>query len=141
MLCLDTSSVIAYLQGASGTDVAAVEQALADQVGVLAPVTVAELLSDPWLRHDARRALLGLPLLPLLDGYWERAGFLRAKLLRHGAKAKPADTLIAQTCLDHRATLITRDRDFRAFVRFGGLRILGLPPAPAPHRRNASGKS
>jgi predicted nucleic acid-binding protein len=127
MLCLDTSSVIAYLQGDLGTDVTVIEEALTDQVGVLAPVTVAELLSDPWLRPDVRRTLLELPALPVLDGYWERAGLLRAKLLRHGAKAKLADTLIAQSCLDHRATLITRDRDFRALARFGGLRILGVP--------------
>jgi predicted nucleic acid-binding protein len=88
---------------------------------------VTELLSDPWLRPEVRRTLLELPVLPLLNGYWERAGLLRAKLLHQGAKAKLADTLIAQSCLDHRATLITRDRDFRAFARFGGLRLLGLP--------------
>lgn len=49
MLCLDTSSLIAYLQGEEGADVELIDQALLDPIGVLSPVTVAELLSDPDL--------------------------------------------------------------------------------------------
>jgi predicted nucleic acid-binding protein len=40
-----------------------------------------------------------------------------------GFKAKLADTLIAQSCLDHDVPLITRDGDFRHFVALG-LRVL-----------------
>lgn len=47
MLCLDTSSLIAYLQGDNGPDVELIDQALVDRIGALAPVTVSELLSDP----------------------------------------------------------------------------------------------
>lgn len=132
MLCLDTSSLIAYLDGHGGADVEVVEQALSDHVAVLSPVTIAEVLSDPWLRQGVRDTILGIPVLSVQVGFWERAGLLRAKLLRQGAKAKLADTLIAQTCLDHRATLVTRDRDFRAFVLFGGLRTVGLPARSSP---------
>jgi len=124
MLCLDTSSVIAYLQGDRGHDVDLVDQALADAVGVVSPVTVAELLSDPHLRPGVRRIILELPALSLADGYWERAGLLRAKVLRAGSKARLADTLIAQNCLDHQATLVTRDRDFKIFQQGAGLRVL-----------------
>ena len=123
MLCLDTSSLIAYLQGEEGADVDLVDQALIDQVGVLSPVTVAELLSDPDLPPTLRRTILELPTLPLTEGFWERAGVLRAKVLRTGRRANLADTLIAQSCLDHHATLVTRDHDFKTFVSAAGLRV------------------
>lgn len=123
MLCLDTSSLIAYLQGEEGADVDAVDQALIDQVGVLSPVTVTELLSDPHLSSTLRRTILELPTLPMTDGFWERAGLLRAKVIKTGRRAKLADTLIAQSCLDHHATLVTRDRDFKSFISLAGLRV------------------
>ncbi len=124
MLCLDTSSVIAYLQGDRGHDVDLADQALADAVGVVSPITVAELLSDPHLRPAVRRIILELPTLSIAEGYWERAGLLRAKVLRTGSKARLADTLIAQNCLDHKATLVTRDRDFKIFQQRAGLHVL-----------------
>ena len=124
MLCIDTSALIAYLEGATGTDVDLVDQAFADEVGVLSPVTVTELLSDPGLRPAVRQTILELPVLPIVEGFWERAGLLRATILRRGQKAKLADALIAQNCLDHNATLVTRDRDFRIFKRFAGLNVL-----------------
>lgn len=123
MLCLDTSSLIAYLQGEEGADVDLIDQALIDQVGVLSPVTVADLLSDPDLSQTLRRTILELPTLSMNDGFWERAGLLRAKALRTGRRANLADTLIAQSCLDHHATLVTRDRDFKTFVSVAGLRV------------------
>ena len=124
MLCVDTSSLIAYLEGARGSDVDLIDQAFSDEVGVLSPVTVSELLSDPKLSQTLREIVLQLPILPILDGYWERAGLLRAKILKRGRKAKLADTLIAQSCLDHNATIVTRDDDFKIFKQIAGLRIL-----------------
>ena len=123
MLCLDTSSLIAYLQGERGADVELIDQALLDQIGTVSPVTVSELLSDPNLISTLRRTILELPTLPITEGFWERAGLLRAKVLRSGRRANLADTLIAQSCLDHHATLVTRDRDFKVFVSVAGLRI------------------
>jgi predicted nucleic acid-binding protein len=124
MLCLDTSSVIAYLQGEEGSDVDLIDQALIDQVGVLSPVSIAELLSDPHLSSTLRRTILELPTLPITEGFWERAGLLRAKILKAGRRANLADTLIAQGCLDHQATLVTRDRDFKSFMSLAGLRVM-----------------
>ena len=124
MLCVDTSSLIAYLQGGRGKDVELIDQALVDQAVVMACVTVTEILSDPDLPMETRTIILGLPMLPLTDSYWERAGLLRASILRRGAKARLADTLIAQQCLDHRATLVTRDRDFKIFKQIAGLKAL-----------------
>ena len=123
MLCIDTSSLIAYLQGDGGADVDFVDQALVDQVGVLSPVTVSEILSDPHLNTALRRTILEIPTLSLMEGFWERAGLLRSKILRSGRRANLADTLIAQSCLDHQTTLITRDRDFHVFATVAGLRL------------------
>jgi predicted nucleic acid-binding protein len=38
-------------------------------------------------------------------------------------KAKVADTLIAQSCIDHDVALITRDGDFRHFAKHCGLKL------------------
>jgi len=123
MLCIDTSSLIAYLEGDDGDDVDLLEQAFSDEVGVLAPVTLSEILSDPKLNPTPRELILQLPLLPLLKGYWERAGLLRAKVLGRGRRARLADTLIAQNCLDHDAVLVTRDNDFKIFKQIVGLKV------------------
>src|SRR3989304_9275941 len=120
MLCIDTSSLIAYLEGDAGADVNLVDRAFLDEVGIVSPVTITELLSDPNLSRSVRELILHLPILPITDGFWERAGMLRAKLLRSGHKAKLADTLIAQNCLDHSASLLTRDEDFKTFKRVAG---------------------
>ncbi len=92
MLCFDTSSLIAYFQGEAGVNVDLIDQALIDQVGVLSPVIVEELLSDADLLLTLRRTILELPTLPLTEGFWEHAGLLRAKVLRTGRRANLADT-------------------------------------------------
>lgn len=63
--------------------------------------------------------VLAVPLLPIHDGFWQRAGLLRRELLSQRLRANLADTLIAQSCIDHDIPLITYDRDFRHFVRAG----------------------
>jgi hypothetical protein len=124
MICADTSSLIAYWEGEQGRDVDLIDLALADQVLLLAPVCLSELLSSPQLTPSFEQALLRVPLLEIMPGFWERSGRLRAKLMRHRLRPKLADTLIAQSCLDHQVPLVTRDRDFAAFQKFGGLRLL-----------------
>ncbi len=99
MIAIDTGSFIAYLSGAAGVDVDAVGLALAHRQAVLPPVVLSELLSDPELPRAVKPLFVGLPMLPLSDGYWERAGLLRARVLARGRKARLADTLITQSCL------------------------------------------
>lgn len=124
MICIDTSSIISYLQGEEGQDVTVIDHALLDQIAVFSPVTLTELLSAPNLSTTLRQTFLAIPVLPLQEGFWERAGLLRAKILAKGAKARLADTLIAQTCLDHDIPLVTRDQDFQIFHRFAKLGLL-----------------
>lgn len=127
MIAVDTSSFVAYLAGAEGPDVDATGVALEHRQAALPPVVLCELLSDPALSTPIRRLFTQLPLLEVLDGYWERAGLLRARVLAAGRKARLADALIAQSCLDHGVVLLTRDADFRHFARWAGLRLVPRP--------------
>ena len=114
---------MAYAAGAEGKDVEAVEMALDHRQAALPPMVLSELLSDPNLPARLSQFLRGLPLLPIHNGFWERAGLLRAKLISRGYVAPLADSLIAQSCLDHDIPLVTRDTDFRHFVRLAGLKL------------------
>ena len=124
MICADTSSFIAYWEGDPGSDAGFVDRALVDGNLRLAFVTVTELLSDPALSPRLERLVMSVPRLEISAGYWERAGRLQAKLSSHGYRHKLADSLIAQSCLDHDLPLITRDRDFVAFEKLAGLKLL-----------------
>ncbi|MDA2938450.1 PIN domain-containing protein, partial [Acidobacteria bacterium AH-259-A15] len=107
-----------------GKDVVAVDWALEQCQGILPPVVLSELLSDPDLHPEASELLKQLPLLEIQSGYWPRTGQLRAKVIASGHRARLADSLIAQSCIDHEVALITRDRDFANFVRHSDLKLL-----------------
>ena len=124
MIAADTSSMIAFLQGDPGDDTDVIQSALEHQQLALPPVVLTELLSDPAISRAVRTLLAGLPILNVEPGYWERAGILRASVLRRKKKARVADALIAQSCLDQSSPLVTRDRDFRHFAKAAGLPLL-----------------
>lgn len=125
MIAIDSSSWIAFFSDREppGDDTALVEGSLADHQACLPPVVLTELLSDPTLSSALASLLTQLPLLELEPGFWERAGQLRAKLFARNHRARLADALVAQSCLDHGVRLVTRDGDFRHFARLGGLRL------------------
>lgn len=85
------------------------------------PIVLVEILSDANLPKPIASSLSGIPLIDIPDGYWERVGALRAKVLEEGRKARLGDALIAQSCIDRGIALITRDSDFRAFSQVAGL--------------------
>jgi predicted nucleic acid-binding protein len=124
VIAFDSSSLIAYLGGETGRDVDAIDLALQQGQAVLPPTVLSEVLSEPGLSSEVAAMLEAIPLLDVVDGYWARAGRLRASLLRKRRKARLADCLIAQSCLDHQTPLISRDRDFRAIASAAGLTLL-----------------
>ena len=124
MIAADTSTWIAFLSGAEGEDVERLDDALQDRVVMMPPPVLSELLSDPKLSADLEATLREVPLLDTSDGYWARAGRLRATVLARRRKARLGDALIAQSCLDHRLPLLTRDRDFMAFADAAGLDLV-----------------
>jgi|SRR6185437_7158918 len=124
MIAADTSTWVAFFKGQEGEDVRLLDKALEDRQVVMVPVVLTELLSDPQISSSVTNTLIEVPLIEIGPGYWERAGRLRAKVLAKGRKARLGDALIAQTCVDSYISLITRDRDFRAFVETAGLHLL-----------------
>ncbi len=123
MIAVDTSSIIAYLRGDLGEDVEMVDHAITGEVAVLPPVVLSEFLSDPRLPFPALVFACRLPRLDAKSGYWERTGRLRATMISKGWNVSLADTLIAQSCLDHDVSLVTRDKGFKAFEKYAGLRL------------------
>ena len=124
MIAADTSSIVAFLQGQSGDDTDIIQSALDHQQLALPPVVLTEILSDPALPRAVRTLLAGLPILDIEPGFWQRAGLLRASVLKQKKKARVADALIAQSCLDQSTPLVTRDKDFRHFANAAGLPLL-----------------
>lgn len=124
MVAADTSSMVAFLRDGEGDDVDLIQAALDHQQLVLPPVVLTELLSEPSLPTAIRSLLAALPQLNIEPGYWERAGLLRASILKQRRKARVADALIAQSCIDQSAPLVTRDKDFRHFAKAAGLSLL-----------------
>lgn len=124
MIAIDSSALIAYLEGRETLAANAAGLVLGERQACLPPVVLSEVLSDPELPATVAGLIKALPSLPVTDGYWQRAGALRSRLLAKGLKARLADTLIAQSCLDHGVSLVTQDRDFRHFARIGKLRLL-----------------
>ena len=114
------STWVAFLAGSGGEDVEALDRALKDRQVLMVPVVLTELLSDPKLPSGAAKTLSEVPLIEIGPGYWQRAGVLRAKVLAKRRRARLGDALIAQSCIDRGVTLLTRDRDFRAFADAAG---------------------
>jgi predicted nucleic acid-binding protein len=124
MIAADSSTWIAFLEGTPGHDTELLDQALADRQTLMIPAVFTELFSDAFLPPSVARGLLDIPMIELQEGYWHRAGLLRAKVLSKRRKARLGHALIAQTCLDRNIPLITRDQDFRAFADATKLQLI-----------------
>ncbi len=123
MIAVDSSTLIAFIQGEPGSDVDAFDRGLASGDIVLPPPVITEILSDPSLPAGHRRLIISLPVMELLAGYWARAADTQRAVIAKKLRAPLADTLIAQCCIDHDVALITRDKDFRHFSRHCGLKL------------------
>ena len=124
MIAADTSTWIAFLGGAPGSDVELLGRSLRDRQVLMVPVVLSELLSDPKLPTPTAASLCDLPCLEIAPSYRQRAGVLRAKVLAKQRKARLADALIVQSCLDHDLRLLTRDRDFQTFAEHAELNLV-----------------
>jgi predicted nucleic acid-binding protein len=123
MIAADTSTWVAFLEGDTGDDVVLLDKALSDRQVVMVPVVITGLLSEPKIPPAVVKLLSGVPVVEVQDGYWQRAGAARAKVLAKGRKARLGDALIAQSCVDGGISLLTRDRDFRSFAEAVGLQL------------------
>jgi predicted nucleic acid-binding protein len=124
MIAADSSTWIAFLEGAPGPDAQLLERALVDRQVLMVPAVLTELLSDPVLPSEIAESLTEIPMMEVEPGYWQRAGLLRAKVLSKRRRARLGDALIAQTCIDRGVLLLTRDKDFRVFADAAGLNLI-----------------
>jgi predicted nucleic acid-binding protein len=124
MIACDTSSLAAFMAGdPKASDVSTLRGALSAGELVLPPATLTEALSNPKTSSRVEAIISSLRILEPTPGYWRRAAQSRARLIGKGLKARLADTLIAQSCIDADVPLITRDRDFRHFATHCGLKL------------------
>ena len=123
MIAVDTSSLVNFLKGAGTPDVARVRAALQSGALRLPPPVKTEFLSGRVVGTTATELVDGVLMLPIADGFWERAGENRRLIIAKGLKAKLADTLIAQCCIDADIPLIADDGDYRHFKRWCGLQL------------------
>ena len=123
MIGIDTNALVRFLDGEKDRLTNLVNDAIELETAALPPIVVAELFSNPTMSPAVRVLVISIDIMPICEGMWERAGELRAALLRRGVKAHLADCLIAQSCIDNDAPLITYDRDFRHFEK-AGLRVI-----------------
>jgi predicted nucleic acid-binding protein len=129
MIAADTSTWIAFIAGDNAEDVRLLDRALDEKQVLMIPAVLTELLSDSKLPQALETELLQIPLIEIELGYWQRAGVLRAKILAKKRRARLADVLIAQTCIDRGVPLLTRDRDFQAFAEAVGLSLVNYRSA------------
>ena len=77
--------------------------------------------SHAYARLRRMRGKVRFSRTEVRNGYWKRAGELRARVPAKRRKARLGDALIAQSCIDGGIPLLTRDRDLRAFAEAAGL--------------------
>ena len=99
------------------------DRALAPGDLALPPAVLTEVLSDSRAPPLLKAQLAQCAILEVTEGYWARAGALRAILHKHKLKAGTADARIAQSRIDHGVALMTRDDDFRHFAKYGDLKL------------------
>ena len=123
MIAVDSSSFIAFLKRDEGRDLPLIREALRNSKLVFPAPVLSEILSDPKLPLSHSLFISEVPLLDPLPGFWERAGKLRAKIIAKKLRARMVDAVIAQSCIDHDVPLITRDKDFQHFKKYGALKL------------------
>jgi predicted nucleic acid-binding protein len=121
--CVDSSVIIAWLNGADYPEAEALDALLEKDAAFIAPIGITEVLSNVNGGSIVADALATFRVLDLKPGYWERAGAMRAELRREGRKAPIADALIAQAAIDADLPLLTRDADFKIYAKSFGLKL------------------
>ena len=130
MMIVDSNTWADFFNGAKNSHVERLDKALQeeDDLAVI-PIIITEVLQGFRTDTGFKRAqvvLVSLPVLhPTVDRH-VRAAHLFRRLRRKGVTVRGAvDCVIAQTCLDTNAELLSPDADFERIARHTPLRVWG----------------
>ena len=128
MIIVDSNTWADFFNGASNPHVQRLDVALQEEEDLaIVPIIITEVLqgfrTDSGFRR-ARRVLLALPVIqPTVDCHVRAARLFRS-LRQKGITVRGAvDCIIAQTCLDVHAELLSPDADFERIARHTPLRL------------------
>ena len=127
-MVIDTTVWGDYFNGFESPHAERLERALADEEDVaMLPLIIAEVLQGFRTETGfaaARDLLVDLPaIFPPLESYIEAARLYR-RLRKEGITVRGTiDCIIAQTCLEHDAELLSRDTDLDPIAERTGLRL------------------
>ena len=130
VIVVDTSVWAAFFNGAECAEVELLDGLLSEEqspIGIL-PIILTEVLqgfrSDTGFRKASVQLRRLVVVEPSLDTH-ERAATLFRSLRRKGITVRGAiDVLIAQTCIEAGASLLTLDRDFENIARHSALGLV-----------------
>lgn len=128
MIVVDSGTWADFFNGDATPHVHRLEEALRDEEDlVVLPIIVTEVLQGFRSEQSfgkARRILTSLPIVqPTVDGHVRAARLFRT-LRKAGVTVRGAvDCIIAQTCLDLDAELLSPDVDFERMARHTDLRL------------------
>lgn len=128
MMIVDTNTWADFFNGVRSPYVERLDSALREEEDLaVIPMILTEVLqgfrTDTGFRR-AHRVLLSLPMVqPTVDGHVRAARLFRS-LRRRGVTVRGAvDCVIAQTCLDIQAELLSPDADFERIARHAPLHL------------------
>jgi predicted nucleic acid-binding protein len=119
----DTSVLIDRVNGRS---VPALDLALAEELLIVPPLVISELVSGATRAKETAAIAELLPILKLRETnlrHWIAVGDLRRDLAAHGVNLTIPDAHVAQCAIDLDATLITGDKVFDIVSRYIPLRL------------------
>jgi predicted nucleic acid-binding protein len=134
MIVVDSNTWADFFNGTSSPYVQRLDTALEEEEDLaIVPVIITEVLQG--FRTDGsfqrgRRVLVALPVIqPSVDCYVGAARMFRS-LRKKGITVRGAiDCIIAQTCIDVGAELLSPDIDFQHISRHTPLRLWGMVPS------------
>jgi len=128
MIVVDSSTWVDFFNGASTPHVERLDAALQDEEDLaVLPIIVTEVLQGFRAEksfRQAQRVLVALPMIePTVDCHVQAARLFRS-LRKTGITVRGAiDCIIAQTCLDLSAELLSPDVDFEHIASHSSLRL------------------
>lgn len=142
MVIVDSSVWIDYLQNTVNPQTDWLENAIGNRPIGLTNLILCEVLQG--IRHDrrfriAQRILLTLPVFDFAGTSVAIAAARNHRFLqsRGFPVRKTFDALIATLCIQEDFELLHRDRDFDAFERHLGLRVVRALDLPDPQHQNS----